>query len=58
MTKKTKFILCIECEHLKKCKAGQARTQGVNSESVIAKDLGCYDHESFISQHRVQLKLF
>lgn len=54
-----KWIICAECYHLQNCKAGQARLHGLDSDSRVYREIGCFDEEVYRDQisHK-QLRLF
>lgn len=56
---KNKFIACYICKYLDKCKVAKSRLDGVDYNSPVIQDIGCFGHEIYAEQiSDKQMKLF
>jgi hypothetical protein len=52
---KKQWIICGNCVYYYKCQAGQLKMIGIDANSPLYNDIGCYDHEQASPK---QIKLF
>lgn len=56
---KKKFQSCYNCDFRKDCKVAEARLEGLNINSPIIRDIGCFDFDIYRKQiEDKQLGLF
>lgn len=53
-----KWIICGDCKYINECKAGINKMRGININSPVYNEIGCYGNEQYFQQkYGRQLKL-